>query len=119
MAPQPGAALRRRLQRLRFLATKNLAAILGDTWEALDAACAAAALSPSDPDVWAAAASLAARLGDLARARRATERAALLAPRALPPRERLVVLLGAVGDWGGAAAALAALRQVDATHPWW
>jgi hypothetical protein len=108
-----------RLARLRFLATKNLSALLGDSPAALNAACAAAALEPSDSELWASIALLAARLGDLSRARAATERGLGLAPRAVPLRERHVLLLGAVGDWHGALRALGALGRVDPGHPWW
>lgn len=117
--PAANASLRRQLKRLRFLATRNLAPLLGDTWAGLDMLCAAAGLDPSDQELWGGIATLAARLGDLARARAATEKGLALSPRAVPLRERLVLLLGAGGDWGGAAGAILALRQVDATHPWW
>ncbi len=115
----PSASQRRRLQRLRFLATKNLAPLLGATRAALGAACAAAALDPSDRQLWSDIAALAARLGDLACARRATERGLELLPRAVPLHERRVVLLGAVADWAGAAGALRALGRAEGTHPWW
>lgn len=120
-APHDAAAAgrRRRFARLRFLALRNLAPLLGDTRAALDAACGAAAADPSDHELWAAICGLAARAGDLGLARAAAERAASLRPRASAHAERRVLLLGACGDWAGALAALEAVGRAEPGHPWW
>ncbi|KIY94676.1 hypothetical protein MNEG_13287 [Monoraphidium neglectum] len=118
-AAAAAAGRRRRFGRLRFLALRNLAPLLGDSWEGLEAACAAAQADPSDCELWGSIAALAARLGDLALSRHATERALALRPRAAPPAERLVLLLGAAGDWRGAVRALLLLGRADGAHPWW
>jgi hypothetical protein len=118
-AAAAAAGRRRRFGRLRFLALRNLAPLMGDSWEGLVAACAAAQADPSDCELWGSIAALAARLGDLALSRHATERALALRPRAAPPAERLVLLLGAAGDWRGAVRALRLLGRADGAHPWW
>lgn len=116
----------RRLSQLRFLALKNLVPLLGNTWAALHTAVAAAAQEPKQFELWCVVADLAARMGDLAQARQALERALdlrslseALQPRSAALMERGVLLLGALADWRGALRALQRLGAGDCSHPWW